>query len=334
MLVRNFQALEGMGSLMPSDYVNYLKAVTNRNQLIKSPQLHAVISCKEKEKDRHELTDLAQKWLEEMGYGDNPYMLIFHKDTKNNHIHIVSSRVNKQAKLIDTGFTYIKAIKVLNQLTGLNEQRTAENDLKLALAYQFSSAAQFGLVLQSLGYSCVEKDSKITLYRFGRKMIEVDTAVVKQRIAEFYFDRARAHDIKVMIDAYKRTLDPAIYKKSSFYRRAPRSKVFTSSLTEELYQRSGLQFFFHAQPGQKPAEFTIVDHASARVFGGAEVMPFRALITPGKEMPISTKGLLPETAERGAWVPFELSIADDVDDEAVFGKGRHGKKDMSQELTR
>src|ERR1700754_450212 len=194
MLVRNFRALKGVGPLKPSDYVNYLKAVTKRNQLIKSPQFHAVISCKDKEKDKHELTDLALNWLEAMGYGDNPYMLIFHKDTKNNHIHIVSSRVNKQAKLIDTGFTYIKATKVLNQLTGLNEQRSAENDLQLALAYQFSSAAQFVLVLRSLGYSCVEKDSKIALYRFGRKMIEVETAVVQQRIAGFHFDRARAHD--------------------------------------------------------------------------------------------------------------------------------------------
>jgi hypothetical protein len=258
-------------------------------------------------------------------------MLIFHKDTKNNHIHIVSSRVDKQAKLIDSGFTYIKATKILNELTGLQEQLMAENDVKLAMSYQFSSREQFELILRSLGYSIVLKETQINLYKFGRKMIDVAGATVEKRILAFRKDEARALAIRLMIEGHKKNWDPSVYKKTSFYLPIPRSKLFTSKLTEELHQRYGLQFFFHAEPGLVPIGFTIVDHTSARVFKDTEIMSLQTLITPA-----SAPGVfLQEASNEAAWPVLQLSIADDVDDEAVFGRKRNSrKKDPSQEITR
>ena len=327
MVVQNFEALQGIGPVRPSDYVNYLRAITNRNQRIKSPQFHAVISCKEKEKNKQELTELAQKWMEAMGYGKNPYVLIFHKDTQNNHVHIVSCRVDKQARLLDTGFTYIKAAKVLNQLMGIDERLTAEEDLNLALSYAFSSREQFELVLRSLGYSIAKKEGDISLCRFGRRMIDVEIGIIDQRISPRGHDSARAFAIGRIIEAQKKVTHPLVYKKKSFYGLPSKSRIFTSALSEELRRKSGLHFFFHAETDRMPATFTVVDHTTARVFKGAEIMPLEALIKPIWDV---------EPAFQTRPGQFtELNITDDVDDEAVFGRKRHGnRKDHPQELTR
>lgn len=333
LVVRNFQALEGMGPLKPSDYVKYLKAVANRNHLIKSPQFHAVISCKEKEKNKHELAETAEQWLREMGYGDNPYMLIFHKDTKNNHIHMVTCRVNKKGLLIDKGFTYIRGIKILNQITGLNERLMADNDLERALSYQFSSADQFILILRSLGYSCVQKDSGIAIYRFGRRMSDVTHAAVRERTDAYRFDSARAHNIKTSIHIQKNVFSAAINKKTSFYLLKPRTPYFTSRLAQELFQKSGLQFFFTNKSGRGVYDYTIIDHVSGSVFSSSQIMPLSALVAPPQMTTQANIGSEQETG-RAAGLSFQLNIAEDVDDEAVFGRMRNGKKNMLQEYTR
>jgi hypothetical protein len=342
MLVKNFEALQAIGLLKPSDYVNYLKAVVKKNQLIGSPQFHAVISCKHREKSKEELTELAQKWLDQMGYGENPYLLIFHKDTKNNHVHIVSSRVDKQGRLVDYGFNYIKATEVLNKLTGYDDLLEAEKDLALAFAYQFSSRQQFELIVQSLGYSCAQREGQLLLYRFGRRLTGVEFSKIDERIAAFEHHPQRQLAIRIIIDAHKKMLDPKVYKQRSFFRLPSRQRVFTSTLAAALHQRQGIQFFFHAKPGAElPTDFTIIDHASARAFSSIEIMTFDELVMPAGPMSVQANSFL--TAQGAAstgigqqgWTALHIDITDDVDDEAVYGKNRQRKsKDKSKEITR
>src|SRR5690606_29651000 len=92
MKVQNFGALQALNLLRPQDYRNYLEAISARNSRIKYPQFHVVISAKGRSHSKEELTITAEQWLKGMGYGEQPYLLIFHKDTSNNHIHIVSTR--------------------------------------------------------------------------------------------------------------------------------------------------------------------------------------------------------------------------------------------------
>jgi hypothetical protein len=321
--------LNAVGILRPNDYVNYLKAVTARNHLIKSPQFHAVISCKEKDKSKEELTQLAEKWLDQMGYGKNPYLLIFHKDTKNNHIHMVSSRVDKQGRLIDFGLTYIKGTEVLNRLIGYSETRQTEADLARAISYQFSSRSQFELILRLWGYSCSVKDGQYLIYKYGRNLTRIDPATVDQQIASFKNNPERQLALRLIINAHKKHFDPGLYKKKSFYHMSSKSRGFTSRLADELHQRLGIQFFFHAKSGLSPSDYTLVDHSSATVFEGHDIMPFNELVNliqqSGVQEVFFLAGKPAQTVELGGWPEVNIGIADDVDDEAVHGKNRHGK---------
>src|ERR1700733_13158856 len=108
MKVANFGPLQGLDRLRPEDYRHYLKTLAVQNTRVKKPQFHAAISAKGKTYDKAALTEIATRWLVSMGYGEQPYLIIYHKDTGNNHVHVVSVRVDRNGKKISSGFENIR----------------------------------------------------------------------------------------------------------------------------------------------------------------------------------------------------------------------------------
>ncbi|HVX00197.1 MAG TPA: relaxase/mobilization nuclease domain-containing protein, partial [Candidatus Babeliaceae bacterium] len=114
MLIANFGAMHALSNPRPQDLVNYLLMVSAQNKVIKNTQFHAVISANGRNYNKQELTKAAVMWLKEMKYGDQPYLIVFHKDTENNHVHIVSSRVGKDGKQIDRDYEQVRAVRNIN----------------------------------------------------------------------------------------------------------------------------------------------------------------------------------------------------------------------------
>jgi len=142
MLIANFGAIHALDSPRPQDLVNYLLMVSAQNTGLKNTQFHAVISANGRNYNKQELTKAAVMWLKEMGYGDQPYLIVFHKDTENNHVHVVSSRVGKNGKRIARDYEQIWAVRNINKVLGYD----------FAMQYRFSTKAQFYLVLEKQGF--------------------------------------------------------------------------------------------------------------------------------------------------------------------------------------
>src|SRR5690349_546794 len=81
MAVRNFGALQGIANLRPEDYKNYRKRVSATNKAVRKPQFHAEISAQGRTYDKHQLTGIAIARRLNMAYGDQSYLIVFHKDT-------------------------------------------------------------------------------------------------------------------------------------------------------------------------------------------------------------------------------------------------------------
>ena len=47
-----------------------------------------------------QLTDIAQEYMQKLGYGNQPYLVYKHEDIDRHHIHIVGLRVDKHCKSI------------------------------------------------------------------------------------------------------------------------------------------------------------------------------------------------------------------------------------------
>ena len=110
------------------------------NERIKKPQFHLAISCKGDEYTHEQLLEIAHKYLDEMGYGDpeQPVLIYAHHDTDNNHLHIVTSRVDPAGNKINDHHERVRSQEVINRIMGENQEQRASDAVKKALDYRFS----------------------------------------------------------------------------------------------------------------------------------------------------------------------------------------------------
>jgi len=280
MKVANFGPLQGLDRLRPEDYRNYLKMLAVQNTRVKKPQFHAAISAKGKTYDKAALTEIATRWLVSMGYGEQPYLIICHKDTGNNHVHVVSVRVDRNGKKINSGFENIRAINNLNKVLGLDEKHNAKQDLDKALSYQFSTKAQFMMILESQGYILKEADEKLDIIKFGIKQEEIAFALIHEKIKNYTPDIKRGDQLKAIIIKYAQVYDTSLQPKTiplpgGFDKKL---SAYTSEFSAFLKEKMGVDLVFHAKDGKPPYGYTIIDHAEKRVFKGGEVISLKELL--------------------------------------------------------
>lgn len=258
MKVKNFGALQGLLNLCPEDYRNYLKMVSATNKAVKKPQFHVAISAEGRSYDKHQLTEIAEKWLGKMGYGEQPYLIVFHKDTSNNHVHLVTTRINRQGKKINSGFEKIRAQANMNAVLAVDEKQNAKAAIEKSLAYSFSTKAQFMMVLESQGYKLTEKDGYLNIIKFGKVQGEISLAVIEEKLKHSIHDDSRMKQLTALL-----------------YKYAPRYD--TGGLTEYFKKEHGIVLLFHAKDGKRPYGYSIIDHPGKAVYKGGEIMPLSKL---------------------------------------------------------
>ncbi|WP_454801371.1 relaxase/mobilization nuclease domain-containing protein [Mucilaginibacter phyllosphaerae] len=177
MKTANFGPLDAMTNLRPQDYINYFQLVSAQNKRIGNPQFHAVLSAKGKSYTKEELTKVAEAWLTSMGYGTQPYLIVFHKDTDNNHVHIVSTRVGRDGKKISSAYEHVRSFNNLNRVLGYDH----------ALRYRFSTRAQFYLLIERAGY-------------LGK---DYDKEKLQRKIDQYQPDKERASALRQLFIALK-----------------------------------------------------------------------------------------------------------------------------------
>jgi hypothetical protein len=385
MKVSGFGPLQGLSQLMPQDYINYLQMVSTRNKRVIYPQLHAVISAKGKESSKEELTDIAEKWLSKMGYAEQPYLIIFHKDTRNHHVHLVSTRVEKSSgKKISSAFEKIRAMTAINKVLRLDPVFQAKADLDKAMGYNFQTKAQFMMVLESKGYTLQEEKGKMSLVKFGRVLCDLDLSFLKDRKSEYQVNQARASQITALLHKYR---DISSVTLRHIVEPLPGGSQkerhgYTSDLAQEFSRMFGIQLIFHGSEGMAPYGYSILDHDKGNVFKGGEIMDMDLLLAEQVQVPEidcgMSQSLLDEPSEvhnerqaelksvfdypedfarlnsaeaqqlinsciqqlnnsdaqqisnDSAFEPLEqviqISISDDIDDEAIHGRNRHRKR--------
>lgn len=94
-------------------FENYLLA--NRNT--EKPVLHISLSPAPEDKLTDEqLAELAEKYMQKIRYGDQPYIVYKHGDTHNTHIHIVSTCVDEQGRKISDSYEHRRSMTACREL--------------------------------------------------------------------------------------------------------------------------------------------------------------------------------------------------------------------------
>jgi hypothetical protein len=87
------------------------------NQKTEKPILH--ISLNPDPKDvltDDQYSEIAQEYMQKLGYGDQPYIVYKHEDIDRHHLHIVSVRVDENGKKLDHNFEYRKSMEICRNI--------------------------------------------------------------------------------------------------------------------------------------------------------------------------------------------------------------------------
>lgn len=255
----NFGGLSFQTDLGKADYVNYMKAIGALNPRVKNKQFHAVISVKGKQGKLDQLVDAGKVYLDKMGYGQNPYLIYHHGDTANTHIHIISTRVDKNGLKVDDSFERLRSQKVMHEMLSRDPLYEADHSIKQALAYQFSTAPQFRLLLELQGYTLRDQSGMLEIIKYGEVQRKLADAVIANRIAAYQVDHKRAQQLNAIFSKYAIGLSEAQW----------------INLAKEKF---GIDLVFHCKDeASPPYGYTIVDHSSRNVFKGAQVLKLSAM---------------------------------------------------------
>lgn len=272
MIVSGFGALQGLQDLRPEDYKNHLGMVSATNKNVKRPQLHAVISAEGKSADKHELTNIGQDWLEAMGYGKQPYLIVFHKDTGNNHIHAVTTRIDSNGKKISDGFEKIRAVAVLNRIVGVDPERRAASDIEEAFRFRLATEAQFRMVLEGKGYKLRPNGDLLEVIKFGRVQATVGVDQVQTLISGHVIDMERKTQLKALFHKYASIYATSLKKGRNGW---------GSDFSAHLKLKFGIALVFHGSEDKPPYGYSVIDHSGKHVFKGGEIMPLKQMLDHG-----------------------------------------------------
>lgn len=109
--------------LTNQSFAPYLHA----NQNTEKPVLHISINPHPDDEVSDEMySEIAQTYLDEMGFGDQPYIVYKHEDLDRRHIHIVTVNVDETGKKIDDSNNFYQSKKITRELEKTYNLHTAE----------------------------------------------------------------------------------------------------------------------------------------------------------------------------------------------------------------
>lgn len=250
----------------PNEIKDYLQAVSSLNKRVKKPQFHATISCEKEEYTKEELTKIGREYMSKMGYSNQPYIIVFHNDTNNNHVHIVSTRVDVQGKKIDHNFENVRSQKHLQDILerdfGVSESKKLEN----LLDYKLSSPSQFKTLLEKNHFQFKELDNTFKVYKGGWIFInDVQPSYTNER------DKERQNQLKAIFKSYALTYNHLLTKNDK--------GIWACEMTDKLKDSLNIDIMFHdSKRSEKPFGFTIIDNQEKAVYKGSEIFDLKVFL--------------------------------------------------------
>jgi len=232
---------------------DYLQKWGVGNTRIKNNQFHITISPDKGEMTKEELINLGERWMKEMGYADNPYLIFYHKNTEHPHIHIISSRVGKDGKKINDSFENEKAVQILNKLVNKSSLKEERKLLSQLLKYSFSTKYQFIELCKSSGYKVQFNDKNVSLSKSGNNF------VVSNELIDFCSKRYH----KILDEKEKKRIQSLIYKYALKYSK--------ENFMTFMRRKFGLEFIFYGKEEGNINGYTIIDHRNRTIYKGSEI---------------------------------------------------------------
>lgn len=98
------------------------------NKKTEKPILHVSLNPHPKDKlSDSQLKEIADRYMRDLGYGYQPYVIFKHSDIEREHIHIVALRVDEEGKKIDDSFEHVRSKKITDSIENEYKLHKADN---------------------------------------------------------------------------------------------------------------------------------------------------------------------------------------------------------------
>ena len=287
MLMKNFPSFIDKNSTK-EQVKDYLRAISIGNKKIIKPQFHAMISTKFREHSKGELSEIAEHFMKEMGYGDQPFTVVFHNDTDNNHVHIVSTRVDKSTgKKINDSFEKLKSQEAINEILEKLYNIKPDEELEKLLKYKVSTINQLELLLERKGFVMIKNKLDENAFDILKNGVKQRTVNSEQVNFETNKNDIRKNQIKAILIKYKDIHSNKVFKVEESRKRKSvipenqekserdTTKIkleFESELQEKMRNLFGIDIVFHQKDKHQPFGYSLIDHKSGKVYKGSEVI--------------------------------------------------------------
>lgn len=163
-------------------------------------QFHIAASVKGQVMSADELTDFARQLMAEAGYGKQPYFVYYHHDTDNNHVHILSTRIQPNGFPIHDHHDYARLNAAANRILSSDINR----DIQRMFSYGYLSEGQFANIIRSHGYKFERVDDSFVLFRGGVKAVTIPLSEIDRHISQENDARKEgAKQLRAIIRKYK-----------------------------------------------------------------------------------------------------------------------------------
>ena len=257
----------------------YLEMYSARNTRIQNAQFHVAVSCKGNEYSHEQLLDIAHRYLKEMGYAEEgqPLLVYAHTDTPNNHIHIITSRVAPDGHRISDKFEKRRSRAICEQIMHQYQSQvsgqhmgghqtesegTKEEVWKEALAYRYTSKAQYYAIMESMGYDCREneEDFSVSFYKNsccqGKMSLQ---EILRHAVRDNRLDNRRRQQLRAILQKYRNL------------------SANKEELAAHMKKKFGISLVFVGKV-DTPYGYILVDHKNKTVFKGGEFLSIKELL--------------------------------------------------------
>ena len=297
-IVENMDSEYTMQNMMES-FKPYLDA----NNRTEKPILHISINPHPDDKlTDAQLLEIGQKYMNQMGYGDQPYLIFKHEDLDRHHLHIVSINVDETGKKISNSNDFYKSKKITRALEKeynlfpAEKQKQSDNlplkrvnykagDVKKQVSnvaqtviksYRFQSLNEYRAVLSIYGVTVEEVKGEIRGKAYNGL---VYSALDKKRekvgnpFKASLIGKAVGHDaLQKRITFSKQSMkDKTIYNRSRniispLLVNKPNRKAFEKELA-----KNGISVIFRENDEGRIYGATFIDHQEKAVFNGSRL---------------------------------------------------------------
>lgn len=285
----------------------YLEA----NRRTEKPILH--ISLNPHPDDRltnDQLSDIAQEYMDKMGYGNQPYLVYKHEDIDRHHLHIVSVRIDENGKKLNDSFEKRRSEEVRKELERKyklipaelqNNRRSQmlqhtnvlplkpidikEGNLKkqvsnivksLAMGYQFQTLNEYRALLNIYGITVEEVKGEVRDKTYnGLVYFALNKKGEKQAkpIKASLIGRDVGHKtlMKKMESSKKTMQDKAVYSRTKTIVSAQLRQKPSKKTFEKELSKKGISVVFRENDDKRIYGVTFIDHQEKAVFNGSRI---------------------------------------------------------------